>query len=380
MNAGSTLPTNSFAQREMAAGKLKVLYAFPSEADGAYPTTPYFSSDGKVYGTNYVPGGKAANFYVLNPGSGGYTEQILVRFTKGGSLGVLPTIVRRDAGGNFWGVSSTGVFRIHQVAGSWNGTLEYPVDNANRLGEGVTVIGNTVYFSTHAGSTIVRLTRAGSGYTAKTIYAFSANSDPSGLLTKDAAGDLYGTTYAGGTGFGSVFELTPVAKGYTEHDLYDFTGGTNGAGANNGVTIDASGAFYGATVSAGPLDRGTIYKLTPQGSGYSYALIDDVPNGFGPRGPVTQGASGSVYFTTPFTTAKGHGGGGVFELTPSGNAYTESTLYAFGTPPALAMPEPELRLDSSGNVYGSVDNGGDIKGTCEVIKGCGAVFELLTGS
>jgi hypothetical protein len=53
----------------------------------------------------------------------------------------------------------------------------------------------------------------------------------------DAEGNLYGTTYSDGKGYGgifgygSVFKLTHSNGGWTESDLYDFTGGNDGNSA-----------------------------------------------------------------------------------------------------------------------------------------------------
>src|SRR5208282_5611887 len=63
-------------------------------------------------------------------------------------------------------------------------------------------------------------------------YSFNGTdgSGPAGSLVLDAAGNLYGTTAAGGAyGSGTVFQIAPGAGDtWTETVLYSFTGGADG--------------------------------------------------------------------------------------------------------------------------------------------------------
>jgi uncharacterized repeat protein (TIGR03803 family) len=113
------------------------------------------------------------------------------------------------------------------------------------------------------------------GWSLDTLFqfeAFQGGSDD--RVTMDAAGNLYGTTPAGGAhGYGTVFKLTPAADGsYTYTDLYDFTGGADGANPYGGVALDANGNLYGTTNNAGNLNDcvaelgrgcGTVWQITP---------------------------------------------------------------------------------------------------------------------
>src|SRR5271166_461610 len=90
--------------------------------------------------------------------------------------------------------------------------------------------------------------------TEKVLYSFQGTPDganPSyGSLIFDAAGNLYGTTAAGGAhGDGTVFELSPGAGGtWTETVLYNFCSASNcadGAGPYAGLIFDATGNLYG---------------------------------------------------------------------------------------------------------------------------------------
>jgi uncharacterized repeat protein (TIGR03803 family) len=87
-------------------------------------------------------------------------------------------------------------------------------------------------------------------------------------LVRDAAGNLYGTTFAGGdvhcspiSGCGTVFKLNTSGKLTT---LHRFTGGKDGAYPYYGsLVIDASGNLYGTTFGGGSSGHGVVFKLTP---------------------------------------------------------------------------------------------------------------------
>lgn len=81
-------------------------------------------------------------------------------------------------------------------------------------------------------------------------------------LVLDSAGNLYGTAYSDGRyGYGSVFELSPSSGGWIYTDLHDFTGGSDGANPAGSVAIDANGNLYGTT-TAGGSDYGVVWEIT----------------------------------------------------------------------------------------------------------------------
>jgi uncharacterized repeat protein (TIGR03803 family) len=96
--------------------------------------------------------------------------------------------------------------------------------------------------------------------------------DPEAGLARDNAGNLYGTTLAGGnfacgsgSGCGVVFKLDTTAK---ETVLHRFTGGVDGANPSASLVRDAAGNLYGTTYSGGSTacggqGCGVVFKLTP---------------------------------------------------------------------------------------------------------------------
>jgi uncharacterized repeat protein (TIGR03803 family) len=86
------------------------------------------------------------------------------------------------------------------------------------------------------------------------LYRFTGGLDggnPNGSLVADTAGNLYGTTSAGGRyGYGIVFKFSPPAtpsKPWTETVLYDFLGGLDGNAPNAPLVIDGAGNLYGTS-------------------------------------------------------------------------------------------------------------------------------------
>jgi uncharacterized repeat protein (TIGR03803 family) len=80
-------------------------------------------------------------------------------------------------------------------------------------------------------------------------------------LSMDGAGDLFGTTYGGGAGHGTVFELA----GKKFHTLYSFCATdscVNGEVPVAGVIPDPAGNVYGTTTLGGTNAFGTVFELT----------------------------------------------------------------------------------------------------------------------
>jgi uncharacterized repeat protein (TIGR03803 family) len=90
--------------------------------------------------------------------------------------------------------------------------------------------------------------------------------DPVYGVVRDSEGNFYGTTEwggnIGGAGYGTVFKVT--ADG-VESVLYNFSGFTNdGAGEASGqLVVDPAGNLYGTTLAGGASGGGTIFKVTP---------------------------------------------------------------------------------------------------------------------
>jgi uncharacterized repeat protein (TIGR03803 family) len=200
--------------------------------------------------------------------------------------------------------------------------------------------------------TVYKVTPAGK---LKVLYNFGSSSTdgirPVGPLTRDAAGNFYGTTAAGGAnGSGTVFKLTPQG---VETVLASFPNNNLGAYTmpGGGVTLDSHGNIYGYVTRWVQFnaDGGDIFRLTPEGV---YSIVYDwCPGGqcSGPNSPVgnlIQNPAGGFFGATGGSGAVGRSAGNVFELTTQGNIDVLSTF----TAPNGAKSSPVL--DAAGNLFG----------------------------
>jgi uncharacterized repeat protein (TIGR03803 family) len=205
-------------------------------------------------------------------------------------------------------------------------------------------------------------------------------------LVLDAAGNLYGTTFRGGAhGAGIVFELVKPTTGtvWKEKILHAFSNQpTDGANPEAGLIFDASGNLYGTTHygdTTGLYNAGTVFELSPNGSGswkeaVLWSFSNNGEDGSEPGyGSLIFDASGNLYGTTI-------GGGSnyvgtVFELSPNGSGgWNETLLHDFGGSLDGVMPYAGVILDSSGNLYGTTLQGGAY--AVDGNAGYGTVFEL----
>jgi uncharacterized protein YceK len=238
--------------------------------------------------------------------------------------------------------------------------------------------------------------------TLTTLYSFTGSPDgarPSAGLTVDAAGNFYGTTQSGGAsgcgpfGCGTVFKLTPSGSGaYSETVIYRFASGSDGANPYAGLIADAPGNLYGTTLTGGGgtclgvSGCGTVFKLTPNGSGaygesvlYAFPSFDST-DGAVPWGGLISDATGSLYGTTGEGSFCPSTCGTVFKLTPNGNGtYGHSVLYRFAGASDGANPNAGVVSDSMGNLYGTTfygGGGGSCVGGFTANGGCGTVYKL----
>lgn len=215
--------------------------------------------------------------------------------------------------------------------------------------------------------------------TENTLYSFGANrlSEPVAGLIADSHGALYGTTWGSSCGnyygvCGGVFKLTPTGSGFTETDLYIFSGGPDGGSPIAPLYMDSSGALYGTTLYGGnrstcpapALGCGVVFKLSPSGSGYTestlYAFQGGTDGQF-PFGGVILDASGSVYGTVQEGGGYGCGGGGcgaVFKLTKKATGYKKILIHRFDGSDGQWPIVPALYMDGSGALYGTTAYGG----------------------
>jgi uncharacterized repeat protein (TIGR03803 family) len=190
------------------------------------------------------------------------------------------------------------------------------------------------------------------------LYRFQGNTDgfyPMGAVTFDSDGNLYGTTEQGGSGGpGIVYELKPSAGKWTESILWDFTGNADGGNPYNGVTLDGTDKIFGTTVAGGMNNGGAVYELTRSGNAWTETTVHDFYGSnegvFPVAGLLVEKSGKLIGATVSGGTRKG---GTVYSLTPSNSGWTLATLYDPPGPGGYSGPWAKLTMDATGNLYGT---------------------------
>ena len=394
----------------------QVIHNFMGGLDGAEPTsglTP--DAAGNLYGTTFEGDALTGTVYKLTKKNSSWVLVPLYLFPYQGSGGSIPyarVIIGNNGtlygtaafGGNLQGCSGGcgTVFNL-RPSPSFPPTplspwIETPIyrfggsDGANPVGADLIFDqAGSIYGTTYNGGagscyggcgTVYKLTPSDGSWTESVLYSFAQGGDgqhPWGGVTFDQSGNLYGTTVFGGAyGEGSIYELTPAGSGWTETILYSFTGGTDCANPYAGVIFDQAGNLYGATVAEGAGNGGTAFELTPSGGSWTFNLLYSFTGAGGQfsAGPIANLAfdsAGNLYGTTHGDGAYTHGS--VFKLTPGSDGWIHTSLYDFTGGTDGGYPRSSILFDNNGNMYGTAAGGGT--GDPDRCYGaCGVIFEI----
>jgi uncharacterized repeat protein (TIGR03803 family) len=236
---------------------------------------------GNLYGTTDVGGDLACEGghgcgTVFKVDSTGH-ETVLYRFTGTGGDGVMPSGgLVRDAQGNLYGTTEFGgssgygtVFKV-DIAGVETVLHSFNFTDGSDPWDGLISDGQgNLYGTTRLGSgkgpdglngVVFKLNKVGKERVLHRFGRFKAGYGPTAGVVRDAQGNLYGTTEAGGNwNCGTVFKIDKTGK---ETLLYVFTGGSDGASPYSGLAQDAQGNLYGTT-SGSFGTGGTVFKIAP---------------------------------------------------------------------------------------------------------------------
>ncbi len=245
--------------------------------DGYFPNEVMFDSSGNLYGTT-LHGGRyqLGTAYELTPTQNGWTEVIIDNFSGNGGPENPSSGLTFDAAGNLYGTAAGGAYGVvYELVRSGQGWTEKTLYSFQGGNDGAYPVGGLVFdaagnaYGTTAGfyqsqpGTVFELSPQSDGSWSETVlYVFPGNG-PVADLVKDSAGNLYGTT-PGMPGTnpdhnGMAFKLSQTGGVWNFTQLYEFTGGADGAFPGGRVAIDSAGNIYGECVAS----PGTIWELTP---------------------------------------------------------------------------------------------------------------------
>ena len=412
----------AFGPPAAPAQTFQVIHNFTGLGDGSEPNYGItIDTVGNLYGTTFSGDALTGTVYKLALKGSSWVLSPLYLFTYqgiGGSIPYATVIQGRD--GSLYGTAAYGgdlqacpngatsgcgtVFNLRPLPSipatpltPWKETVIHTfhnTDGANAYG-GDLIFDNAgnIYGTTYHGGTgtcpggcgvVYELTPAGGGnWTQTVLYNFKQGSgdgtNPWTGVIFDQAGNLYGTTVNGGaSGAGAVYELSPSGLGWTEKVIYSFSGGADGLSPYAGLVFDQSGNLYGATVGGGTGNGGTVFKLTPSGGTWTLSTLYTF---LGTGGQLAGGPFGRVLLGSNGNIYGAafsdglYGFGAAFKLTPSGGGYTYTSLHDFTGGLDGGHPRSYLVMDKNGNLYGATTVGGTGNPT-NCVGACGVVYEI----
>lgn len=366
-----------------------VIHSFGGDSDGAVPWAGLVNLKGTLYGTTTLGGGTGPR--CGTPGCGTIyrvtrdgNEDVVYNFT--GLDGADPQgsliAVKGELYGTtlFGGVANVGnIFRVttagtetvlHNFGGTPDGSSPY----GSLIEVKGTLYGTTMRGGAYNNGTVFSVTQSG---LEKVLYSFKGASygdgeGPRAGLT-EIGGELYGTTFYGGSGAGTVFKITRSGK---ERVLYRFAPYRHDAGSPGSTLVDINGTLYGTSWFGGSGYSGTVFSVTTSGQERVLHSFTGSPDGAEPYAGLTN-VAGTLYGTTwvggSIYGEDDEGVGTVFSVTPSGK---ERIVYRFGAPPDGALSAATL-IYVNGTLFGTTASGG-VNSFCPAAYayGCGAIFAI----
>lgn len=242
-----------------------------------------------------------------------------------------------------------GIYRIHSGGDDVN-ALDRIIFRFRKDEQGINPYApllqrNTVLFGTapyggiHEAGTIFSVEMDGSGF--KILHSFSGSDGhtPSGALIEGEDGLLYGVTQKGGKhNQGSIFRIHPDGTGFTT--VVSFSG-ANGA-EPFGSLLSYHGRIYGTTSTGGAFGHGVIFSVRPDGKNFRVLHHCDGTTGARPLNGLAAGNDGTLY---GMTSRGGHSNLGViYSIKKSGSQFRQ--LFSFtsetgGSPNGLPLIIPD---------------------------------------
>ena len=231
--------------------------------------------------------------------------------------------------------------------------------------------GNFLSGGVHNSGRIVKLEADGSGFAVLHDFSFQSGASPYGNLMQATNGDLYGVTRVGGAErSGVIFRIKPDGSNYTV--LYSFSPSATGSNPLGGLIQASNGKIYGMTQHGGFFRVGTIYSLNDDGSDFQVILhfnnSHPLQSGVMPRGELVQGEDGFLYGT--LAQGGAHGQGTLFKINPDGSGFSKLIDFNSTISGAGASPSSGLVIGRDGTLYGMTQAGG--------ANNLGTIFSVTT--
>lgn len=313
-----------------------VVHTFKDYLDGGYPAvTPLvFDKHGDLYGTTQEGGANELGVaFRFRRTAHGWAEKVLHDFGNGDAYPFNTLIM--DRAGDLYGTDNVyhdgggiteGVYEISPSRSGWLYKIIYDLDMpaANGGGGGLVLGANGNIFGLSSGflepALVFELERTSGGWNPIVLFRFQEIATyPNGAPVLDKAGNIYGTTVAGGRHkLGTVYKLGPSKAGpWKMETLYAFKGGADGREPFAGITFDGSGNIYGTTMLGGNSNSGTVFELTADSHGERVLWSFDGKDGSEPLAPVVLDGGDNLFGTT----SSGGGGKHCYAAAGCGNAF-----------------------------------------------------------
>ncbi len=369
MNSGGTNNAGIIYKVMPDGSNYTTLFNFAGNINGDAPHGNMVFDGTYLYGTAYDGGShNFGGIYRINPDGTGYTLLRDFIFNDGynptGSLYYDGTYLYGTSTGG--GTSYQGIiFRMmtdgsnYSVIYSFNNTNGYYPGSGALISDGTYLYGTTQYGGANGNGTAYKVMTDGSNFVDLHDFDNANGNMPGGLVSDGTA--LYGMTYSGGVNdLGVIYKLMPDGTGFTK--LMDFDGMATGGHPSGGLTYNGT-SLYGMTLTGGTGTIGTIFKIQPDGTGYTKLLDFNGVNGEYPGAGTLLWHNGYVYGMTAQGGA--HYRGLIFKINSDGTDY--SILHSFNNNGEGANPDGSLITDGT-TFYGTTYTGGSV--------GAGSIFKI----
>jgi uncharacterized repeat protein (TIGR03803 family) len=360
-----------------------VLHAFgPIEPNGT--PSGVILSGGLLYGATFFGGSaNSGTVFTVDPATGAIT--VLHEFVPTDFLGRvnpadggLPGALMQGSDGSFYGMAELGpqnsagmIFKIdaqghyqvlHAFTGSASdgGSPDTSIGGAGLVESGGFLYGMTSGGGANQAGVVFRIDLHGGAF--EVLHSFDPadpndGSSPQGTLLAARDGFLYGTTFGGANGLGTIFRMSPSTSAF--EPLHAFNG-ADGSAPWSALVQATDSVFYGTTSFGGPGGGGVVYALdvsrVPAAYSVLYAFdqccIAAIPFGSAPFAPLVKGSGGWFYGTTP--EGGPNSNGTVFGIDGHGNI---RVVYGFGSADGAAGPVAPVTIAPDGSFFGTVQGG-----------------------